>query len=50
MQQNFTPAPPQPSKDRIEDMHDRLEKLQAMKDKNLISEDEYNKLRKEIIG
>lgn len=47
-QQNFSQAPP--AKDKIEDMHDRLEKLEAMKQKNLISETEYQSLRKQILG
>ncbi len=50
IQQHFTPQPQQPSKDKIEDIHDRLEKLEAMKVKNLITESEYQSLRKEILG
>lgn len=43
------PTPPPLKTKNIGDIHDQLEKLESMKEKKLITQDEYESMRKEII-
>lgn len=49
-QQPYAAAPPAPASSYSVEASERLAKLKEMKDKNLISEEEYQQKRKEIIG
>lgn len=48
--QPYAGAPPAPAPLNSSEMSDRLAKLKEVRDKNLITEDEYQKKRQEIIG
>lgn len=50
VQQPYAPAPPVPPASNTVEATERLTKLKEMRDKNFITEDEYQKKRQEIIG